>query len=98
MNERVKTNLRSAIYEMGGIYLLYLAYQMFRNKEESAGGEYLAVIAAIIGFLVSKNIAARAMSEMPPKKAAPAEQARLTESPFTFSALQSTYSPCHRQS
>ena len=52
MNERVKTNLRSAIYEMGGIYLLYLAYQMFRNKEESAGGEYLAVIAAIIGFLV----------------------------------------------
>ncbi len=52
MNERVKTNLRSAIYEMGGIYLLYLAYQMFRNKEESSGGEYLAVIAAIIGFLV----------------------------------------------
>ncbi len=52
MNERVKTNLRSAIYEMGGIYLLYLAYQMFQNKEESSGGEYLAVIAAIVGFLV----------------------------------------------
>ena len=52
MNERIKTNMRSAIYELGGIYLLYLAYQMFQNRAESAGGEYVTVLAAAAAFLV----------------------------------------------
>lgn len=52
MNERIRSNMRSAIYELGGIYLLYLAYQMFQNRAESSGGEYVTVLAAAAAFLI----------------------------------------------
>ena len=43
---------RLAIYTMAGVYLLFLAYNMFSNLSESTGAEYYIVIAACIAFLI----------------------------------------------
>lgn len=43
---------RAAIYEMAGIYLLVKAYDLFLNRAESHGNEYLAVFIFIFIFTV----------------------------------------------
>ncbi len=48
----MKTKGRAIIYELGGIYLLYLVYQMYQNRMASTGAEYGVVIAAIVLFLI----------------------------------------------
>ena len=35
----MKTKGRAIIYELGGIYLLYLVYQMYQNRMASTGAE-----------------------------------------------------------
>lgn len=48
----MKTKGRSIIYELAGVYLLYLAYQMFQNRAASVGVEYGLVITFMILFLL----------------------------------------------
>lgn len=52
MNHNMKSKGRSAIYAMAGFYLLYMAYQIFDNRAESAGTEYVLVMAAAAAFLL----------------------------------------------
>lgn len=37
---------------MAGFYLIYMAYQVFKNRADSAGGEYIAVMAAAAAFFL----------------------------------------------
>ncbi len=48
----MKTRGRAVIYELAGIYLLYLSYQLFGNRAASTGGEFGLVIAFIILFVL----------------------------------------------
>lgn len=52
MGDNMKERGRAAIYSMAGIYLLYLAWQMFVGRAESTGGEYTLVWIGIGAFLV----------------------------------------------
>lgn len=52
MGDRAREKGRAAIYSMAGIYLLYLAYCMFRDRADSAGGEYTLIMAAMAAFVV----------------------------------------------
>lgn len=52
MNQNMKSRGRSAIYMMAGVYLIYLAYQVFKNRADSAGGEYVAVMLGAVAFLI----------------------------------------------
>lgn len=52
MNQNMKSKGRSVIYAMAGVYLLYMAYQVWRNRAESSGGEYVAVMLGAAAFLV----------------------------------------------
>ncbi len=52
MNNNMRNKGRSAIYMMAGFYLIYMAYQVFKNRAESAGGEYIAVMAGAAAFFL----------------------------------------------
>ena len=52
MGDNMKEKGRAAIYSMAGIYLLYLAWQMFSGRAGSTGGEYILVWIGIGAFLV----------------------------------------------
>lgn len=52
MNNSMRNRGRSAIYPMAGFYLIYMAYQIFTNRSESSGGEFLAIMAGAIAFLL----------------------------------------------
>ncbi len=52
MNQNMKNRGRSALYVMAGFYLVYMAYQVFKNRADSAGGEYVAVMIGAVAFLV----------------------------------------------
>lgn len=52
MNQNIKNKGRSAIYMMAGVYLVYIAYQVFKNRADSAGGEYVAVMLGAVAFFV----------------------------------------------
>ena len=52
MNQNMKNRGRSAIYMMAGVYLVYMAYQIFKNRADSAGGEYIAVMLGAAAFLI----------------------------------------------
>ncbi len=41
---------RAAVYEMGGIYLLCMAYYLFRDRFNSQGTEYVIVVTFIAVF------------------------------------------------
>ena len=68
MNDRMRNRGRSAIYTMAGIYFLYTAYQLFKDRELNTGSNYVLflVIAAAflllgIGFVV---VGLRAMNKL----------------------------------
>lgn len=50
MSDNARNKGRSAIYAMAGFYLIYMAYQIFKNRADSAGGEYVAVMIAAVAF------------------------------------------------
>ena len=52
MNENAKSKGRSAIYGMAGFYLLYTAYQIFQNRAESSGVEYVLILIGAAGFVL----------------------------------------------
>lgn len=52
MNQNMKNRGRSAIYIMAGVYLIYIAYQVFKNRADSAGGEFAAVMLGAAAFLI----------------------------------------------
>ncbi len=52
MNQNMKSRGRSVIYAMAGFYLVYMAYQVFKNRADSSGGEYVAVMIGAAAFLV----------------------------------------------
>ena len=52
MNENAKSKGRSAIYGMAGFYLLYTAYQIFQNRAESSGVEYVLILIGAAAFVL----------------------------------------------
>lgn len=52
MGNSWKNKGRSVLYAMAGFYLVYMAYQVFKNRADSAGGEYIAVMIGAAAFLV----------------------------------------------
>ena len=54
MNDRMRARGRSAIYPMAGIYFIYTAYQLFKDRATNTGGEYVLflLIAAAFFWLV----------------------------------------------
>ena len=52
MNDNMRNRGRSAIYLMAGFYLVYMAYQVFKNRADSSGGELIAVMAGAAAFLL----------------------------------------------
>lgn len=49
---RMKDKRRLAIYSLAGVYLLFLAVNMFKNRLNSTGSEYTFLIIFIIAFSV----------------------------------------------
>ena len=47
-----KDKARSGVYAMAGAYLLYMAYQIFTSRTDSAGVEYTIMIIFSILFLL----------------------------------------------
>lgn len=43
---------RAAIYEIAGVFLLMEAWNLFRNRAQSIGGEYMLVLFFCLVFLV----------------------------------------------
>ncbi len=53
MNDRMRARGRSAIYPMAGVYFIYTAYQLFKDRATNTGGEYvLFLLIAAAFFLV----------------------------------------------
>jgi prolipoprotein diacylglyceryltransferase len=50
VGDAARTKGRMAIYSMAGVYLIYLAYCMFRDCMDSTGAEFIAVIVTMILF------------------------------------------------
>ena len=46
----MKDKRRIAIYSMAGVYLIFLAVSMFKNRLNSAGNEYTLLMIFIIAF------------------------------------------------
>lgn len=46
----MKDKRRIAIYSMAGVYLIFLAVSMFKNRLNSAGNEYTFLMIFIIAF------------------------------------------------
>lgn len=43
---------RAAIYEMAGVYLLFNAVNIYKNRAESTGGEYILICIFIAFFII----------------------------------------------
>lgn len=43
---------RAAIYAMAGVYLLYMAYQIFGARVENGGNEYTLMVIFSVFFLI----------------------------------------------
>lgn len=52
MSNSMKNRGRGALYAMAGFYLVYMAYQVFKNRADSSGGEYIAVMIGAAAFLI----------------------------------------------
>ena len=52
MSDSTKNRGRSALYAMAGFYLVYMAYQVFKNRADSSGGEFVAVMIGAAAFLI----------------------------------------------
>ncbi len=52
MNDRMRTRGRSAIYSMAGIYFLYTAYQLFKDRDMNTGSEYVLFLVIAAAFLL----------------------------------------------
>ncbi|MCI8635164.1 MAG: hypothetical protein HFJ05_06150 [Eubacterium sp.] len=52
MNDRMRTRGRSAIYSMAGIYFLYTAYQLFKDRDMNTGSEYVLLLVIAAAFLL----------------------------------------------
>ena len=52
MNDRMRTRGRSAIYSLAGIYFLYTAYQLFKDRDMNTGSEYVLFLVIAAAFLL----------------------------------------------
>ena len=52
MNDRMRTRGRSAIYSMAGIYFLYTAYQLFKDRSFNTGSDYVLFLVIAAAFLL----------------------------------------------
>lgn len=52
MNDRIRTRGRSTIYSMAGIYFLYTAYQLFKDRATNTGSDYVLFLLISAGFLL----------------------------------------------
>lgn len=52
MSERAKGKGRSVIYSMAGVYLFYLAYEIVKNRAESAGIQQVLLLLGAAAFVL----------------------------------------------
>ena len=52
MNDRIRNKGRSAVYAMAGFYLLYLAYEVFKNRADNAGTEQILLLLSAAAFVL----------------------------------------------
>lgn len=52
MNEKARTKGRAAIYSMAGVYLLYLAYSMYKEMQINPADNGMFIMAAMVAFVV----------------------------------------------
>ena len=52
MSDKAREKGRLAIYGMAGLYILYMAYSIFKGLSDSAGSEQLVLFVAMIAFAV----------------------------------------------
>lgn len=52
MNNRMRSKGRSAVYAMAGIYFIYTAYQLFRDRATNTGSDYVLFLVIAAAFLL----------------------------------------------
>lgn len=52
MNNYARNRGRMAIYAMAGVYLLFMAYNIFKSLPTSSGNEKIIMIVALIFFVI----------------------------------------------
>ena len=52
MSDKAREKGRLAIYGMAGLYILYMAYSIFKGLSDSAGSEQLVLFVAMIAFAI----------------------------------------------
>lgn len=52
MNDRMRARGRSGIYAMAGIYFLYTAYQLFKDRIFNTGSDYVLFLVIAAAFFL----------------------------------------------
>ncbi len=52
MNDRMRSRGRSAIYTMAGMYFIYTAYQLFKERATNTGFDYILFLVIAAAFLL----------------------------------------------
>lgn len=49
----MKEKARAAVYSMGGVYLLTIAYSIWKDLSESSGNEHALMLVAMVAFVAA---------------------------------------------
>lgn len=52
MSDRAREKGRLAIYAMAGVYLLFMAYKIFKSLPSSTDGSFMILIIAMVAFVI----------------------------------------------
>ncbi|WP_461810383.1 hypothetical protein [Faecalimonas sp.] len=52
MSDKAREKGRLAIYGLAGFYILYMAYSIFKGISDSAGLEQIALLVAMVAFVI----------------------------------------------
>ena len=52
MSDRAREKGRLAIYAMAGVYLLFMAYQIFKSLPSSTDNSFIILVIAMVAFVI----------------------------------------------
>ena len=52
MSDRAREKGRLAIYAMAGVYLLFMAYQIFKSLPSSTDSSFVILVIAMVAFVI----------------------------------------------
>lgn len=52
MSDKAREKGRLAIYGLAGLYILYMAYSIFKGISDSTGLEQIALLVAMVAFVI----------------------------------------------